>query len=56
MHMDFVHRHFELFGRDLRQNRVAALADFHGAGQHRHFAFSIDDDTAADVVGERVGF
>jgi hypothetical protein len=44
MHAYFVHRHFELFGRDLRENRVAALADFHCAGKHGDFASGIDDD------------
>ena len=42
MHADFFHRHFELFRRDLRKNRVAALADLHGAREHGHFALGID--------------
>ena len=56
MHVDFFHRHFELFRGDLRKNRVAALADFHRAREHGDFAFGIDVTPAAEVVGERVGF
>ncbi len=47
MHVHFSHRNFEFLGGDLRKNRVATLADFHRAGQYRHFASSIDDDTGS---------
>ena len=42
MHGNFLHRHFELFGSHLRKDRVAALADFHRAGEHGDFALGID--------------
>src|SRR5207302_8097758 len=38
-------RDFELFSRDLRENRVAALADFHRAGEHGYFPSAIHQNS-----------
>ncbi len=42
VHAHVFHRHLQLFRRDLRKNRVAALADFHCSREHGHFSLRVD--------------
>ncbi len=46
-HADFFDRDLELLGRDLREDRVASLADLDRAGKDGGFAFGVDDDAGA---------